>query len=87
MPTSGGVSAKDIGNHPQQLLLLSPGKAARALRVARLKALYEAGLFRVDIAALARAMMRSARAELFPTLSAGEPLRRRARGLDRQACA
>ena len=81
------MSPSDTANHLPHSLLLSPGKAARTLRVARLKALYEAGLFRVDIASLARAMMRRARTELFAPLASPGKALQKASGLDRHACA
>jgi hypothetical protein len=51
-----------MGHHfdprEEALLRLSPGaRAARAQRVQRLRALVEAGLYRVDAASLARALL------------------------------
>jgi anti-sigma28 factor (negative regulator of flagellin synthesis) len=49
--------------HEDAMLRLSPGAlAARAQRLQRLKALVEAGLYRVDAASLARALLRPAMA-------------------------
>ena len=78
------MSAQGTGNHPQGLLLSPQSSQARAVRVLQLKALVEAGLYVVDGAALARAILR--RGWGAPG-ARGAPYARHARALDSQPCA
>ena len=64
------------------LLLSSSALAARAERVRQLKALIEAGLYKVDAGNLARAILQKGRA-----LRKRPPARSSAGSLDTQVCA